>query len=52
MIGHFSGRPWGQLWLRVKVYAGIDPMSGRKHFLTEVIPPGLQAKGAAVRILA
>ncbi len=24
--------------LRVRVYAGIDPLTGKKHHLTEVIP--------------
>jgi integrase len=33
----------------VKVYADIDPVSGRKHFLTEVIPPGPQAGRTAER---
>lgn len=26
--------------LRVYAYAGIDPLSGRKNYLREVIPPG------------
>ena len=26
--------------LRVKVYAGYDPLTGRRHYLTEVIPAG------------
>jgi hypothetical protein len=34
---------------RVKVYAGIDAVTGRKHFLTEVIPPGSQARRTAER---
>jgi integrase/DNA-binding transcriptional regulator YhcF (GntR family) len=29
--------------LRVKVYAGIDPLSGRRHYLTETIPAGPSA---------
>lgn len=24
--------------LRVRVYAGVDPLSGKRHYLTEVIP--------------
>ncbi|MGH3874994.1 MAG: hypothetical protein ACRDSR_26430 [Pseudonocardiaceae bacterium] len=26
--------------LRVRVYAGIDPVSKRRHYLTEVVPAG------------
>ena len=26
--------------LRVSVYAGIDPVSHRRHYLREVVPPG------------
>lgn len=29
--------------LRVKVYAGVDPLSGRRHYLRETIPPGPKA---------
>nr|WP_256092919.1 site-specific integrase [Micromonospora aurantiaca] len=29
--------------LRVKVYAGVDPISGKRHYLTEVIPAGRSA---------
>ena len=29
--------------LRVRVYAGKDPVSKRRHYLTEVIPPGPKA---------
>src|SRR6185437_14823656 len=29
--------------LRVKVYAGEDPLTGRRHFLRETIPPGPNA---------
>jgi integrase len=28
----------------MKVYAGTDPVSGRRHDLTETIPPGPTAK--------
>jgi integrase len=35
--------------LRVKVYAGLDPVSGRRHFLTEVVPAGPQAQRLAER---
>lgn len=41
---------------RVRVYAGIDPVSGERHYLTEVIPPGPQAaklaEKARTRMLA
>lgn len=33
--------------LRVKVYAGVDPLSGRRHYLRETIPPGPKAEAAA-----
>ena len=29
--------------LRVRVYASIDPVSGQRHYLTEIIPPGPRA---------
>jgi integrase len=35
--------------LRVKVYAGDDPVTGRRHNLTEIIPAGPQARRAAER---
>jgi integrase len=42
--------------LRVRVYAGIDPVTGRKHHLTEVIPAGPRAdklaEKARTRLLA
>ena len=28
---------------RVRVYAGIDPLTGRRHYLTEVVPAGSKA---------
>ena len=37
--------------LRVKVYAGIDPISGRRNDLTETIPPGPTAKRDAQKAL-
>ena len=27
--------------LRVRVYAGIDPLTQRRHYLTEIVQPGL-----------
>jgi integrase len=42
--------------LRVRVYAGVDPVTGRRHDLIEIIPagPGAQrrAEEARVRLLA
>lgn len=35
--------------LRVRVYAGIDPLTGKKHHLTEVIPAGKDAAKLAER---
>jgi integrase len=35
--------------LRVRVYAGTDPVTGRRHDLIEVIPPGPQAEAMAER---
>lgn len=32
---------------RVRVYAGKDPVSGRRHDLVEVIPPGPKAAALA-----
>lgn len=39
--GEIETRPSGSL--RVRVYAGIDPTSGRRHYLTEVVPAGKDA---------
>jgi len=33
--------------LRARVYAGIDPVTKRRHYLTEVIPAGLTAERRA-----
>jgi integrase len=33
--------------LRVRVYAGIDPVTKRRHYLTEIIEPGPRAQRAA-----
>jgi integrase len=42
--------------MRVRVYAGVDPLSGRSHYLTETIKPGPQAaklaEKAKTRLLA
>jgi integrase len=37
--------------LRVKVYAGTDPVSGRRHDLTETVPPGPTAQRDAQKAL-
>src|SRR5882757_7597632 len=37
--------------LRVRVYAGKDPISGRRHDLIEVIPPGPKAADLAEAVL-
>src|SRR3954447_6557227 len=34
-------------WLRVKVYSGYDPVSGKRHYLDEVVRTGLRAKAEA-----
>jgi integrase len=42
--------------LRVRVYAGVDPVTGRRHDLIEIVPPGPGAERRAeqtrVRLLA
>jgi len=39
--GNIETLPSGAL--RVRVYAGIDPVTKKRHLLTEVIPPGPKA---------
>ncbi|HEX3649551.1 MAG TPA: site-specific integrase, partial [Pseudonocardiaceae bacterium] len=36
--------------LRVKVYAGIDPLSGRRNYLTETVQPGPKAWDEAAQV--
>jgi integrase len=36
--------------LRVRVYAGRDPLTKRDHYLVEVVPPGPKAEAEAKRI--
>ena len=36
--------------LRVRVYAGIDPVSKRKHYLVETVPAGPSAARDAERV--
>ncbi|MGH3613320.1 MAG: hypothetical protein ACRDRK_12155 [Pseudonocardia sp.] len=56
------GRPRGSIdalpngVLRVRVHAGYDPLTGKRHTLVELIPPGpkaaAQAEAARTRLLA
>jgi len=36
--------------LRVRVYVGIDPVSKKKHFLTETVPAGPKAAATAEKV--
>jgi hypothetical protein len=44
-------RKWPAEALRVAVYAGIDPVTKRRHYLGEVIPAGLSAAKEADRAM-
>jgi integrase len=46
--GEIEKLPSGSL--RVRVYAGIDPVSKKKHYLTETVPAGPTAEKEAERI--
>jgi integrase len=46
--GEIETLPSGSL--RVRVYAGIDPVSGRRQYLTETIPAGPNAAAEAERV--
>ena len=52
--GEIEALPSGSL--RVKVYAGVDPVTKRRHYLTEMIPPGAtanrEAEKARTKLLA
>ncbi|MGX7825730.1 tyrosine-type recombinase/integrase [Actinokineospora sp. 24-640] len=37
--------------LRVRVYAGVDPVTGKRYYMTEVIPPGPKAQKLAEKKL-
>ncbi|MEK6438926.1 tyrosine-type recombinase/integrase [Pseudonocardia sp. T1-2H] len=37
--------------LRVSVYAGIDPVTGRRHYLKETVPPGPAASAEAEKVM-
>jgi integrase len=43
--GEIETLPSGSL--RIKVYAGIDPLNGRRHYLSETIPAGPRAADEA-----
>jgi hypothetical protein len=34
----------------VRVYGGIDPISGKRHYLSEVVPPGKDAARQAEKV--
>src|SRR4051794_17228762 len=38
--------------LRVRVYAGVDPLTGKRHYATEVVPAGPRAKRDAEAVRA
>jgi integrase len=46
--GEIETLPSGSL--RVRVYAGIDPVSKKKHYLTEVVPAGPKAAKEAEKV--
>ncbi|MDP8929847.1 MAG: hypothetical protein M3O70_15065 [Actinomycetota bacterium] len=37
--------------LRVSVYAGIDPLSKRRHYLREIVPAGPKAAAEAEKVM-
>jgi integrase len=51
--GHIEELPSGSL--RVNVYAGIDPVTGKRHYLREIIEPGpnadREAEAARLRLV-
>ena len=46
--GEIETLPSGSL--RVRVYAGIDPVTNKRHYLTEVVPPGPKAAQEAEKL--
>ncbi|MGH3927175.1 MAG: site-specific integrase, partial [Pseudonocardiaceae bacterium] len=46
--GEIETLPSGSM--RVKVYAGIDPLNGRRHYLSETIPAGPRAAAEAEKV--
>ena len=47
-IGEIEGLPSGAL--RVRVYAGIDPVSKKRHYLVDTVPAGPSAGRDAERV--
>ncbi|MGH3612523.1 MAG: tyrosine-type recombinase/integrase [Pseudonocardia sp.] len=47
--GEIEARASGSL--RVRVYAGVDALTGRRHFLTESVPAGPKADAEAEKVL-
>lgn len=47
--GNVEELPSGSL--RVSVYAGIDPLTGRRHYLRETVPAGPKARADADKAL-
>jgi integrase len=45
-------RPFSLGRLRVRVYSGMDPISRRRMYLTEVVPPGSKAGDQAKKVLS
>lgn len=37
--------------LRVAVYTGFDPLTGRRHYLREIVPAGPSAEGEAEKVI-
>lgn len=37
--------------LRVSVYAGYDPLTGRRHYLKEIVPAGPKAAAEADKVM-
>ncbi|CAM4098236.1 tyrosine-type recombinase/integrase [Kibdelosporangium persicum] len=46
--GEIETLPSGSL--RVKVYAGNDPLTGRRHYVSETVPPGPHAEKEAEKV--
>lgn len=47
--GEIEALPSGAL--RIKLYAGVDPLSGRRHYLRETVPAGPNAEDEAEKVL-
>jgi hypothetical protein len=37
--------------LRVVVYTGFDPLTGRRHYFREIVPAGPSAEGEAEKVM-